>query len=772
MKTSARRYRLAAIIGSSTLGLIAGPAFAQSNSSGTPSLPDTTAAPDAEQSDTTGLEEIVVTAQRRSENLQRAAIAVSAVSGDSLLAAGVSDVNNLSKLVPAMVVAQSPGSSINFYIRGVGTFAANILRENPIAFNFNGVYIGSPSAPVGTLYDLERIEVLKGPQGTLYGRNATGGSLNVIPRRPSLDRIGGEGSVEIGNYNSKKVSAAVNLPVGETVALRLATQWVDRDGYLSDGTDDEEGKAFRGTLLVQPNDGFSATIVADYFKAGGEGAGGVLQPGDLTPTVPSQDRRIGASDPRSTAELLRFPLVQQGVVTVPQDDSYNRGEFWGVSATIEGDLGFGTLTAIPAYRKAKPDFRGYTLGYPFVVAEDDDQMTLEVRLASRDSGGPLQYVVGGYLFDENKLGTNSIDQGFISRTSYTVEQDTESYAVFGQASFEVAEGMRVVGGVRQTHETRSQDTQLTQRTRANPNAPTVQITGDLSFDSTTWKGGVELDVAPQSLLYASVSTGFKSGGFYLGLGDNSYQPERLTAYAMGSKNRFFDDRLQLNVEGFYWKYRDQQINYVGPIQTSPGVFGPGGVTANAGDARFYGAEGELQFQLTPSDLFLLDVQYLNSKYDRLSYVQFSAAGAPPRVNCAVSPDASIAVLPPARLFLVDCSGRTGINAPEWSGNIAYEHRFQLGGELSLVAVGRTRLESGRFLAIEYLPEQYQGSYMSSDLMLTLEGPAARWSISAFVNNVEDETIKSGSGGIRPFINVAYTSLRPPRTYGIRGTFRF
>ncbi len=730
---------------------------------------EATPTPDAQ---TSGLADIVVTAQRRSENLQRAAIPVSAVAGDALVAAGVSDVNNLSKLVPALVVAQSPGSSINFYIRGVGTFAANILRENPIAFNFNGVYIGSPSAPVGTLYDLERIEVLKGPQGTLYGRNATGGSLNVLPRRPSLDGIGGAVMAEYGNYDSKKISAAINLPISSTLALRIAGQAVDRDGYMSDGTDDEKGKAIRGSLLFKPSNSFSAIVVADYFKAGGKGAGGVLQPGALTPTAPNPADRIGASDPRSTAELaLRFPTVRAGTVTVPQNTSYNRGEFYGIAATIEGDVGFGTLTVIPAYRKAKPDFLSYTLGYPFFSKEDDDQMSFEVRLASNNKG-PLRYVIGTYLFSENKLGTNSIDQGPIARTSYTVKQNTESYAVFGQATYAVSDTFRLVGGLRQTHEIKSQNTQLTQRTLANPNAQPSQILGKLSFDSTTYKGGVEFDAAPASLVYASVSTGFKSGGFFLGITDNSYRPERLTAYTLGTKNRFFDNKLQLNVEAFYWKYRDQQINYVGPIQTAPGVYGAGGVTANAGNARMFGVDLEMKFQATPHDLFAVDLQYLNARYDSLLYSQLSATGATPRVNCAISPNNSLPVALPARLYSVDCSGNPAINAPKWSGNVSYEHRFDLGNDFALVAFARSRLETGRYLSIEYLPEEYQGGYTSSDFLLTLEAPGKRWTLSGFVNNIEDNTIKSGSGGLRPYLNIVYTSLRPPRTYGVRATARF
>ena len=719
-----------------------------------------------------GLTDIIVTAERREQSLQRAAIAVSAVNGADLVNAGVSDANNLSKLVPALVVAQSAGPATNFFVRGVGSFAQSVLRENSIAFNFNGVYIGAPTAPVGTLYDLERVEVLKGPQGTLYGRNATGGSINVIPRRPSLTNIDGDFTAEYGNYDSKKITGGVNLPLSSSLAVRLAGQAVDRDGYLSDGTDDDGGAAGRVSFLFQPEGGFSATLVADYFKQWGKGSGGVLVPSVLTPTAPPVDERIGASDPRSVAELqLRFPTVRSGIVAVPAATSFNRTETFGVAATIDGDLGFGNATVIAAYRRSEPNYLNYAFGYGFFGLEGNTQMTLEARFAS-PSDRRLSYIVGGYLFLENKDGLNSVDQGRIQVTSFDVRQNSDSYAVFGQATFDATDTFRLVGGLRYTREDKTLNAQFTQRTVAAPNPAPRPIRGEVGFSSTTYKAGLEFDIGPRSLLYASVATGFKAGGFFLSAVDNAYLPEKLRAFTVGSKNRFLDNRLQVNLEAFYWEYTDQQITYIGPIQNSPGVFITSSITANIGAGRTYGADLELRYQLTPDDLFAADVQYLNSRYTEFNYLQLSASGAPPRLNCAVSPSSSLPINLPARLYDVDCSSKPAINAPKWSINLAYQHRFDLGGDYTLVPAARTRIESSRFISPEYLPDQRQGGYMSSDLLLTLEGPGDRWSLTAFVNNVEDETILSGSAGVRPFLNVTYATLRSPRTYGGRVSVRF
>lgn len=718
-----------------------------------------------------GLGDIIVTAERRSQSLQKTAIPVSAVSGDDLVAAGVSDVNNISKLVPALVVAQSGGPAANFFVRGVGTFAQSIQRENSIAFNYDGVYIGSPTAPMGTFYDLERVEVLKGPQGTLYGRNATGGSINVLPRRPSLGGIEADITAELGNYDAKKLTGGVNLPLGETVAVRFAGQVIDRDGYMSDGTDDERGAAGRVSLLFRPSGDFSATLVGDYFEQWGEGAGGVLQPSALVPTAPRPSDRIGASDPRSTAELvLRFPTVRSGLVALPGDVSYNRSRNYGLTATIEGNLGFANLTTIAAFRQSEPDYRSISFGYPFTGDEANSQMSLEVRLAS-DAGSRLSYVIGAYTFQEDKDGRNEINQGRVQLTSFTVKQNTESYAGFGQATYAFTDRLRLVGGIRHSYETKRQNSTFAQATPTDPTGSPRRILGDVDFSKTTFKAGVEFDAGPRSLLYANVSTGFKAGGFTLATTNNSFRPETITAYTVGSKNRFLDNRLQLNVEAFYWRYSDQQITYIGPLQTAPGVFVTSSKTENVGKSRMYGIDAEMRFQLTRNDLLSIDLQYLDSKYSSFDYLQLSASGAAPRVGCGVTPSAIVPINAPARLFNVDCSGKPGINSPKWSANIGFQHRFEL-GDYGLVAQARSRVESGRYLTLEYLPDSYQKGFMSSDASLTLEAPDSRWSLTAFINNIEDETVMSGSSGVRPFLNVTYTSLRPPRTYGVRASIRY
>lgn len=733
---------------------------------------------------TTGLQDIVVTAQRRSENLQRAAIAVSAITGDALVSSGISDTASLGRVVPSLVVAPTGGSGTSFYIRGVGTLQGNAFGENPIAFNYAGVYVARPSAPVGTFYDLERVEVVKGPQGTLYGRNATGGAINVLPKRPDLNEFSGDLTAEYGNYDSKKVSGGINIPLGSSVALRVAGQVVDRDGYLSDGYSDEVGQAARLSLLFKPEGDWSALLVADYFHQGGKGVGGVLAPGAAfgNPSgydypgyaAPPLSARDGGSDPRSIAALLASPqpagaFLANGFVEPPKGDGYNDSRFYGVSATIEGNLDFGTLTVIPAYRRSEPNFRFYTFGFLGEAKETDDQMSLEVRFASKNDQR-LRYVIGGYYFVEDQKAENRFRQGSISDVFFQPDLTTESKAVFGQFTFDLLDRVRLVVGGRYTDETKKANTATQSFGPAGLLfAGTNQSRQNVS--KFTYKGGVEVDLGPQSLLYANIATGFKAGGFFVGTGDNSFAPETLTAYTVGSKNRFLGNRLQVNLEGFLWDYKDQQISFVGPVQTGPNIFVAGGKTVNAGKARFYGLEADVQFALTRADLFNFNVLFNHTNYSELQYVAISAGGSPLRNGCAVTADTSSPVTAPARLFSVDCAGKPGINSPKWSGSASYEHTFELGSDLGLILGVRTRLSSSYFVQLEYLPEEKEGGYMQSDASLTLQGPGKRWSLTGFVNNIENTTINA-STFVRPVLQTAYTVVAPPRTYGVRAGIRF
>jgi len=733
-----------------------------------------------------GLQDIVVTAQRRVESAQKAAVAITAVSGSELIRAGVSDTTSLQKLAPALSV-QPSGGTTSIYVRGVGTQAGNSYAENAVGFNFNGVFIARPTAPSGVYYDLQRVEVVKGPQGTLYGRNATGGAINVLPNRPKLGEWGGDIKAEAGNYNARKASAAINVPLGPIMALRVAGQVIDRNGYLSDGYDDDKGEAGRISLLIKPSSDWSMTLVGDYYHQHGMGSGNVLLPSSV-PGAPALMARVGGADPVSVAALRSYAttvaappfcggtggLIASGCVMTPQGDGYMRGDFWGISAQTEGDLGFATLTVIPAYRQSISNYRSYLPGFLLQVSDRSKQLSLETRLASKDDGR-LRYVLGGFYFAEDQNAVNYFAQGTLSTTLFNPILKTQSIAGFGQLTYLLTPRLRLVAGGRYTHETKSQTTSLAAGGLPNAVNPPLgaAFSGHLAFSKPTWKAGVEFDAGPRSLLYAHVSTGFKAGGFFVAAPpSNTFAPEMLTAYTLGSKNRFMGNRLQLNLEAFYWDYTDQQISFVGGVPSSSGLVTSGGVTVNAGKSRIYGSEVELRFAPSRADQFGATLQYLNGRYNGLQTAIFSNTGAPVPTGCTVT--GSRLANPgvnAARFYDTDCSGKPTVYSPKWTLNLDYAHTFDLGHGLKLIAAARTAIKSDFYLNVSFQENEKQAAYRMSDANLTLEGGEGRWSLSGFVNNIEDRAVLVRAGN-RPILNVSYGTLAPPRTYGMRFGYHF
>lgn len=752
---------------------------------GTVFAQDTAADQAAETQPNEGLAEIVVTAQRRVESLQKAAVAVSAVTGDDLIKSGITETANLGRLVPSLVV-QPTGGTTSFFLRGVGTNSQNSFAENAIAFNFNGVYVGRPTAPAGVFYDLERVEVVKGPQGTLYGRNATGGAINVIPKKPKLGAFGAEGMAEYGNYDSKKAALALNVPIGDIMALRVAGQIVDRDGYISDGYDDDKGEAVRASLLIQPSDMWSMTLVADYYNQRGKGAGAVLLP-EARYSVPALEDRVSVSDPRAQAAVRQLAsgifappfcggpgnFVNSGCVALAGSDGFLDNQFYGVSATVVGDMGFGTLTVIPAWRKSDVNVRTYLPGFRGDIVDVAEQTSLEVRLSSKEDQR-LRYVLGLFYFAEDQVTENFFRQGNISTTRFNPRLETESYAAFGQLTFDVTDTFRLVAGGRYTREDKSQLTSTAAGGLPGPISPPfgTPFTGDLSFEKFTWKAGVEWDAGPASLVYANVATGFKSGGFFVAQPPaNTFAPETLTAYTVGAKNRFFDNKLQLNIEAFYWDYNDQQITFVGGVRTGAGIFAQGSTTVNAGKSRIFGAEFEARFAPSRNDLFSLNLQYLNGKYNTLRTANFSPTGAPVTTGCTtVGNRLANPGVNGARFYDIDCSGKPTVNSPKWALNLGYERTFAMTDDLNLILGARGNIESSRFMNSNYRPEEKQDGFAMADAYATIEA-AEGWNITAFINNITDEEVLARAG-TRPILDFPVGTLRPPRTYGVRVGFGF
>lgn len=800
----------------------AAPAYAQNES------------PDAAGSESSeaGITDIVVTAQRREENVQKTALSIEVFGGEELRAAGVLKADDLTKLAPGIQAAG--GTTAQIYIRGVGDFGVTATANQAVVTNLDGVTISRPQAIAGNFFDLERVEILKGPQGTLYGRNASGGAVNLISASPRYGETGGFIEGNFGNYDQVGAEGALNLGLGDSAAARLSFQVNDRDGYLSDGTDDDVHQSVRVQLKADLGERATVRGILGYTHLGGKGTGLAV-----IPQLPGRSAWTGNTDPvAGAAYIARATAIFNGALAAGcnpapppagncppapallRDPSTFRSvysqdvESYSASLQADIDLDFATLTLIPGYRNTRARFtvvpsflynvgRAYTASGDRTDGERSDQYSFEARLGGESD--KLKWVLGGYYFKEDQSTHFALQGGLILNSTVATDLETEALAAFGQATYSLTDAFRVTGGIRYTNDKRAAlDLQKFAISPAVttpnpaltgglppipclPNVPTpgARLPGTLcpiinqtpgfydshvTFNKVTWKAGIEVDLAEQSMLFADVSRGFKAGGFNqaVSLTDptslQAFAPENITAYTLGIKNRFLDNRLQLNVEAFYWDYKDLQLS-------SQAFDGTGNIvllTQNAGKAKVQGIETNLVFKAWQGATVRGAVSYVDSEYDRFVIVQSALFVPPGRTACPVS-------APSAQgLVTVDCSGRPLIRSPKWSGNLGFTQVLALGngGDISFDA--DMAFASKRFVTADFTAAQLAKAYQNISASLTYNAPDDKWFVGAWVRNLTKEEIYSGGGGHQAaFVSGWNTSnIAPPRTYGMRAGFRF
>lgn len=784
-----------------------------------------------------GLADIIVTAQRRSENLQRAAIAVDVISAEELARTGIVTVSALNSAAPSLIVTKAGGANTSFYIRGVGNFTVNAAADPAVAFNYDGVYLGRPTSTTLTFYDIERIEVLKGPQGILYGRNATGGAINVLPVKPRMGEFSGYASAGYGRFNAFDLEGAVNAPIGDKAAIRISGKLIDADGYSRDGTNDEKGHGFRAQLMAHLTDNFTVRVAADYSHQGGVGPGASFDgtiaytPGtaatatsiaNYTYTPTGFDPYSGLHSPEQVAFQSR--LVIPGAFINPKTYNYPflNNDYAGTNAEFELRTGIGKFTFIPAFQDSRLNIRfngpGFNGGR---VKEHDEQYSAELRLDGKRIG-PIDWLIGAYYFDESIKVTYNFAQYQVNPfQKYTT--GTRSSAAFGRLVFHVSDDFRLVGGARYTQDRKRFDTEVQTVvqicTRPPPPAgpgcfggPSIPVAetfaqlgtlitlptapgpansvpygtfGNRIFYSQlflkqksannrlTYRLAAEYDVGPSSLLYASYETGYRSGGFNNAVGRETFAPEYIKAATIGAKNRFIDNRLQLNLEAFYWKYTNQQVAHFGfDSNNNSSLF-----VENIGSSIIKGFDVDTQFLVTPTTLLRGSLQYLDNKLKTFNFEIPRVPGPPspgvtptrPQVNGCPSVETLNAASRP--VYAVSCSGKPGYNAPKWSINAGIQQTINM-NSYKLIVTGDARYRSNRVIGFEQLPQQNSGADTTFDATATFMPQNERWSITGYVRNITDVAVPvltQFSGAIG---NVVSTNYAPPRTYGLRATVKF
>lgn len=746
------------------------------------------------------LQEIVVTAERREETSQHAAIALSILSAADIANANVTRPEGLSQLVPALQVTDDTGPYSIFYVRGVGNFAANGLSDPALLFNFDGVAVGR-SGTSGFFYDLDRVEVLKGPQGTLYGRNATGGAINVLSKQPVLGEFGAEGSLELGNYSESREEGVINLPIGAAAAVRIAGYHTQHDGYMSDGTDDQKDTGGRITLKVAPSDTLKISLVTDYMHQGGQLSGGtitgVTSPFDNKPGFSPSDR-YGFFSPQVSAYLATQLDFLNGANFLPfQNLNHEDNSFWGVASTIDLTTPIGTLTFLPAYRDSKLDYTSFATGVMLAEQSEEKQTTMELRLAS-DNTRALRYVVGAFYMDDPENVPKYVINQQANFTTENYVTNTLSKALFANLTYAVVPAFRLNAGARYTRDNKSFVGNSTSNTiiceQVNlfglPNCPAagtfpyttstlvppsfppftpgadgtfttlspINNDNNDTYSKLTWRAGADYDLTDQNMLYASVETGFKSGGFFFSDDRNVYQPETIRAYTVGSKNRFLDNRLQANLEVFYWQYHNQQISHLSTDSHFITIF----PTENVGESSIKGAELDLQWKLLAYTLLTGDAQFNDAVYNSFVYnVPNNNGGFGNGTGCNGPQDATT----PAT-YTVDCSGKTPPYAPRWTLAGSLQQTIPLSSGGKLVADASVHYQSTTLTALEFLPVEQQGGYSMWNFDLTYSSAGERFYAGLFVNNAFDKTALAFSF-LTPFSQFSTATLQHPRTFGGR-----
>ena len=768
--------------------IVAQPAFAQQQASAAP-VPG----------NSTRLTEVIVTAERRTANAQKTAISIATISADALRKAGVNRAEDLSLLVPGLDIENGGPGAAAIYIRGVGANPFSAFQDQASAFSVDGVYFNRGIGPDATFYDVDRVEVLKGPQGTLYGRNATGGAVNVITNRPVLGQFGGYLQGEYGNYDAYKVTGAVNLPVGDNIAVRIAANRVAHDGYARDGSDDEDTWAVRGEVFYRPNDRASLLVTADYGEEHGRGPGTAFRipdPNDPKGGSWGVDPRAGVCSPEARAfvesrsaanPILGLPPFGLGAQPYAGAlcNGFTDNKVWGVSATLDVDLGFAKWTNIGGYRETDQNTRWYLGPTSAATRGDAHQWTYESRLAS-NKGGPLQWVLGAFYFREqqnsqtyaefNRDVPYALVGGYLdSNVPYILDR---SWAVFGQATYSLTDRFRITGGIRYTvdHKDARDGTQGFALTEYGPDdaqillqlqpfiitvpAPVNNIRGVVDESRVNYRVGLEYDLAPANMVYANVSTGFHAGGLVFGddVGPlpTTYKPEELTAYIVGSKNRFFDNRVQLNAEFYYYDYTNLQLQVVSDVNCSSCIFTnfetQSLVITNAGKARIYGLDLDGSVLLTPNDLFTASMLWDSSRYLQFSISQLGE--------------------------IVSGTGNSLQGLPAFTATLAYQHTFPLGNGGHVIAGVQTRYWSGAYLLFSDNPGSYQKAYTTTNGNITYDAPSDRWFAGIFVRNIENTTAMNNNGeqfnSYNPAggIDAYLATLNPPRTYGVTAGVKF
>ncbi|MDY0067576.1 MAG: TonB-dependent receptor [Steroidobacteraceae bacterium] len=687
------------------------------------------------------LERVVVTARKQEESLQDAPIAISAITGEGLREAQVSNLVDVEGSMPNVNFGARLSAGVPT-IRGVGFTILAAGTSSNVAMHVDGVYVGRPAATAASFFDIERIEVVRGPQGTLYGRNATGGAINLITGQPTVEPDGFI-DVTVGNYNSRRLEGAVGGAIlGERLLGRAAFVIDQHDGWARNRLSGEEVdaldmNAFRGKLTFLASDAWTVDLGGEVFHQNDtmNGMKFIGQPEGVAPLFGVV--RGGQAYPTNTRDILG------------EFEPVNELDLASVNATVTwtGDAyGFKSITG---YRETdlywQTDIDGTSLPiFNLTREEDARQFSQEFQLSYR--GERLEWIAGLYYFDETDSinarapGGYAVTPELVLAFHQSATVKDEAYGIFAEGTWRFNDHWAATLGMRYSDET----VEIFDEQTVRPPLPTVTRDCDVllcSLEVDNFSPRFILTYTPREdrMIYANVSKGFKSGGFSVGSVQPSYGEEDILSYELGAKTQWLNGRLQINAAAFVYDYTDMHQTKV-----LPGVT----VTENASDATIEGLEIELQALLTPRLSLNFALGLLNAEFDEFESQNPIYPGTP----------------------VQDLAGNKLPVAPEYNGSLGAAYAWDLpGGQLTLRGEW---LFSDEFYmtAFNEFPA-YQKSYSVGNAFLTYKSDSGM-SVGAFVRNMTDELVKNSGYISNSTGATGLGTYAPPRTYGVTVGYRF
>ena len=786
-----RGLLLGGIAASAMLAAVPTAAIAQDQDGATYADPGT-GAPEAaiDPEDT----EIVVVARKREERLVDVPIAITALQTDELEKFGAKDLSSIQGAVPNTNIVQGRGSasSANFFIRGIGQPDALQTFDPAVGVYVDGVYLSRIQGALLNLYDVQRVEVLRGPQGTLYGKNTIGGAVNVVSRKPDLNNLSGQASFTYGSYDETTAQAYVSAPLSPgRIALSLAGVYDNRDGIVTDPAtgrkyNDRNNLAGRAILRAVPTDALEIILAGDYTRQRNELTLGCA-------TAPLVGFNYNASFTAATPFTIRpaSDCADYDYEASPSftGDEGQRLDHWGVSGTVNLDLGGPlSLTSITAYRKLRPDFyididaTDARVGDVFVgVRQKQFSQELQLKIDADRLAG----VFGLYYLNE-KVSSHqeAYADDYLTYVGTPLDflrniddrQELDSYAAFGQLTYDLTDRLSITAGLRYTHEKKFYN-RTTTALLSSPVFPAVQVPSGFTFpddlpapfntvdtqDFDAWTPMVSASFKPteNTQLYASASRGFKSGGFngrvnsltdVTLLVDGEVQivpyfgPETVWTYEAGAKGSFLNGRVSMSLAAFTSDYRDFQARVGGG---NTGITGGSFPVINAGRLRISGVEFEMNVKpATPVTLFL-SLGYLDAKYK-----EFNDGRRAPAFSC--NPTGTEVTCEPAF-------------APPLTARMGGEYRIPL-GEATLALGGDLRFVDKHYLSVDNRPGLYEDGYFLGNVYAQLAYD--RFYLRGTIRNVGDALYKTDGQEFSSVGNIQTAYFGDPRTYAVTAGVRF